>query len=393
MSEADFRTEQKSEGRSDPHSFLYGFFMISEQLVDRLVCAKYIFESGVDALDRGDQYAAGIAVLAFQDAAEMVLRVVAEHLHAQVKENSAFNQILDEIEKVAPGKLTHRTALNQINKARVNFKHLALAPRDEDIVKFRRDLDRFFAVTTNAYLGLDFSSLSLSSLISHKRTRNWIKRAERAFEDERYKECIDFCSLGVHIFQKYKERSSEDIHRSPSFHFSGGSMELAQLARYIESEFQERLSDIQHQIDLIGAGISYADYQRFEDLAPSVYLTGDGKPHFSSRSDQSASADSALFCVMFTRMLILRLQSQYRRPNRFVERGGKRRYVTNSPANVIVYPLKDSEDIEVIEELGVGVELTAFGDTRYDQPGYFAILYQGDCAYVAINNVLLRSEQ
>lgn len=361
--------------------------MISEHLVDRLVCAKYIFESGADVLDRGTPYAAGVAVLAFQDAAEMVLRVIAEHLHAQIKDHSAFSQILDEIDKAAPGKLTHRTALLQLNKARVNFKHLALAPRDEDVVKFRRDLDGFFPTATNAYLGLDFSSLSLSSLISHRRTRNWLQRAEKAFDAERYGECLACCAASVEVFESYQRRSSAVDRRRVNLRVQTDSRDVMLLARDVSNELQEQLSDIQHQVDMIGAGISYADYRRFRDLTPGVSIYGSGKLEFQSRGSSSASAEAALFCLGFSRTMILRMEGQYKRPNLFAARGGKRKYVTIAVAPVIVYPCEEGVDVEVIEELGVGVELVAFSDVHYDKPGYASILYQNDCAYVAIEGI------
>ena len=366
--------------------------MISEHLVDRLVCAKYIFESGADVLDRGTPYAAGVAVLAFQDAAEMVLRVIAEHLHAQIKENTAFNQILDEIDKVSPGKLTHRTALNQLNKARVNFKHLALAPRDEDVVKFRRDLDGFFASATNAYLGLDFSSLSLSSLISHRRTRNWLQRAEKAFEAEQYRGCLECCAASAHIFQSYQEHSSARDRRGIDLRVSSDSMDVLRLARDVSNGLQDRLSDIQDQIDMIGAGISYADFRRFQDLTPRVSIYGNGRLEFQWRNSSPANADSALFCIGFVRTMILKQQGQYKRPNLFAGRGGQQRYVTIAVAPVIVHPRDKVEDIEVIEELGIGVELTAYGNARYDLPGHVAILYQSDCAYISIESVRALNE-
>ncbi|MDD1422838.1 hypothetical protein MEO40_27835, partial [Dolichospermum sp. ST_sed1] len=54
-----------------------------------------------EVLDRGGYFADGMAVLGFQDSAEMFLRVIAEFLHANIKDGSAFNQIIDEIDKVS----------------------------------------------------------------------------------------------------------------------------------------------------------------------------------------------------------------------------------------------------------------------------------------------------
>lgn len=363
--------------------------MVREELIDRLVCAKYIFESGVETLERSAPYASGLAVLAFQDAVELVLRAIAEHVHAQLKENSPFNQILDEIEKCHPGKLTHRSALNQLNKARVNFKHLGLAPRDEDTRKFRRDLEGFFPNVVKTFLDLDFSNLSLSSIIIHCRTRNWVKRAEACLIAGEYEACIGGCAVAVEVFQKNLQRGDEDIYgRRLHLRTHVQSLELARAVSEVVEDVQEQLDAIHHQLSLVGSGISYNDYKQFDDLTPGVMLTGDGRPHLTSRRSAAATYEKALFCTGFARNLILKLQSQYRR-NRFAPQPGERMFRTIRAADIIVYPPKDGREIEVIETLGSGVELSAYGDQRYDQANHIAIYYQGDCAYIESAAVML----
>lgn len=356
--------------------------MVREEIIDRLVCAKYIFESGIEVLDRGAPYAAGLAVLAFQDAVEMALRAIAEHIHAQIKENAPFNHILDEIEKVDHAKLTHRTALNQLNKARVNFKHLGLAPRDDDVRKFRRDLEGFFPNATEAFFSLDFSSLSLSSLIVHRRTRNWVKNAEDYLTEGDYDNCFAACALAVEVFQKNHQQGDEDAYRRRmNLRVSGDSIEVARAIAGVAEEVQKQLDAIHQQLGLIGSGISYNDHKQFDDLTPAVMLTGDGRPHFTRRRSRPATLEDALFCTGFARNLILKLQKQYRR-NKFAPQPGSRKFLTAKLTKMVVYPPKDGGDVEVIVDIPAGQELSAYGDRRYDKPGHVAIFYQGDCAYV-----------
>lgn len=362
--------------------------MVREELIDRLVCAKYIFESGVETLERGAPYASGLAVLSFQDAVELLLRAIAEHIHAQLKENASFNQILDEIEKSYSGRLTHRSALNQLNKARVNFKHLGLAPRDEDTRKFRRDLEGFFPSATKAFFDLDFSSLSLSSLIAHRRTRNWTKQAEECLSAGEYDECVNACAVAVGVFQANCRRGDEDaLSRRLRPHVSGESLVLLQAVSGLVEEVQKQLDTIYYQLDLMGRGISYNDYLRFRDLAPAVTFTGDGRPHLGyGRS--AATYEEALFCIGFARGLILKLQNQYRR-NRFAPQPGERRFRTTKPSSIVAYPPKDGRQAEVIETIDCDVELSAFGNRSLDMSAYIAIHYQGDCAYIESSAVEL----
>jgi len=135
---------------------------LSKELLDRLICSKYIFHKGVDIIERGGPYSSGLGVLHFQDAAEMVLRIIAEHLHCSLKESAAFNQIIDSIDSVGDKKIFHRSALNQLNKARINFKHFGLEPKREDAIKFRRDLEGFFPNVLKSFLNIEFHLISLT---------------------------------------------------------------------------------------------------------------------------------------------------------------------------------------------------------------------------------------
>lgn len=361
--------------------------MVREELIDRLVCSKYIFESSIETLERCAPYASGLAVLGFQDAVELVLRAIAEHTHAQLKENSAFNQILDEIDKTRPGKLTHRSALNQLNKARNNFKHLGLAPRDEDARKFRRDLEGFFPNAVNAFLDLDYSSLSLSSTIVHRRTRNWVKTAEESLNSGDYQKCLGACAIAVEIFEKNRELGNQDEYERRLRTFYHDSLEQAVASSRIFEEVQKQLDAIYHHLNLVGSGISYSEYKQFEDLTPPVMMTADGCPHLTLGSGP-AKYEEALFCTGFARNLILRLQNQYRR-NRFAPRPAERKFLTTKAAEIIAYQPRKDRAIEVIEAVDIGKELLAYGDQRYDSPEYIAIHYQGDRAYIESTSVVL----
>ena len=142
---------------------------VNKEIIDRLICAKYMFQHGNELLERGGPFSDGLTILLFQDSVEMCLRAIAEHHHCSIKDNIAFNQIIDEIDKTGKGVLTHRTALNQLNKARLNFKHFGLQTKHEDVVKFRRDLEAFFPAALSTFLDLSYDSISLIDLVEHYR--------------------------------------------------------------------------------------------------------------------------------------------------------------------------------------------------------------------------------
>jgi hypothetical protein len=60
--------------------------------------------------------------------------------------------------------------LDQLNKARINFKYFGLEPKHENANKFRYDLEGFFPKALRSFSTIDFDSISLSSLIGQMQT-------------------------------------------------------------------------------------------------------------------------------------------------------------------------------------------------------------------------------
>lgn len=140
----------------------------------------------------------------------MLLRAISEHFHANIKDQAAFNQVLDEVEQAAELQLSHQTALNQLNRARVNFKRLGLAPRNEGARKFRNDLEGFFPSILNSARGIKFDELSLASLVKHTRSSNWLRNAERLLAKGDYEDSIQASAIAFAEFRS-SYRTPSDI--------------------------------------------------------------------------------------------------------------------------------------------------------------------------------------
>lgn len=362
--------------------------MVRQEILGRLACAKYIFTTGIDTLDKGAPYASGLAVLAFQDAAEMVLRAIAEHLHAQIKETTAFHQIIDEIDKASSVKLTHRSALNQLNKARVNFKHLGLAPRDEDVRKFRGDLEGFFPSALKDFLDIDYDRLSLVSLIRHHRTRNWMEKSERALSDGDHTETIINSAVAMQLCLQTRARgySRHGLQNVARFNPDRSTMGIASAMKDLAEAAQERLSEIYRHLDLIGHGVAYGDYQRFLSLTPGVFFTMNGKPHLNLGSSAPYQPDESLFCFAFAQNTILKLQSQYTPGDVYGPRATGRKLMTTTQTQVIVYPAKPGEEPEVLFDLPPDSLLEECA-ASYKLDAFLPVLVDGECAYISKESV------
>lgn len=355
---------------------------LNKQLLDRLICSKYLYYRGVDILTQQGPFSAGSAVLHFQDAAEMVLRVIAEHLNCRLKENAAFNQIIDSIDNIGHNKVSHRIALNQINKARINFKHFGLEPKYEDAYKFSCDLERFFPAVLSSFLDIDFYSISLTNLIGHTRTENFLNDAERLIGEGKYMESISASAVAFKIFSSHYEMEPRRYRRDPFLRFKTGDRDLERWANNVD----KIIEDQQSQLDLIMLGINLADYRRFKRCTPTVHLTmagtfeivrGFGRP-------VEPTTENALFCHRFVIDSILIMKAN-RLPSRYPLRESKRKYQVVKRGAIIVWP---GENPEVIRYAEKGETLEGSTQNR-DRSNYIAIIQDGDDAYIEKDLVVL----
>lgn len=348
---------------------------LAKELLDRLICAKYIFLKGIEVLDRGGPFSPGLAVLHFQDSAEMFLRVIAEELHCPLKETTPFNQIIDLIDRVDDRKLTHRSALNQLNKARTNFKHFGLEPKIEDASKFRHDLEAFFPSALQIFLNLDFDSISLTSLIGHRRTENHLNKAERLITEEDYEGSINASAAAFSMYRSYigrGERYAGLIRRSHRFR----DRNLDDLLKEVE-DIKRVLREQQSQLNLIMYGFNLGDYRRFQRIAPSVKLTNAGTTNITRWGEYYANRDDALFCYRFVIDAIL-LMRQNKLPAELPDDPTERKFRVAKICDIIVWPCDDPEVIRLAE---VGEVLFGNPGNR-DKNGYFAIIQDDETAYV-----------
>lgn len=350
--------------------------MLGKEQLNRLICAKYIFHRGVDMLDRGGPFSSGLAILHFQDASEMVLRVIAEHLNCSLKENVAFNQIIDAIDSIGDNKVSHRIALNQLNKARINFKHFGLEPKYEDTNKFRYDLEGFFPTALRLFLDINFESISLSSLIGHRRTENFLNEAERLISERKYRESIAASAVAFAIFHAHFDKEPDRDWRDPFRRFEVEDQELQRWADNIE----EVIEDQQSQLNLIMDGINLPDYRRFQMYTPIVNLSDAGtfQGVYSAFGEPiEPTRDIALFCHRFSIEAIL-LMKNNQLPPRYPIQEPNRKFRVIEKCDVIVWP---SKKLEIIRQAEVG-ELLLGRAKNFDTSDYIAVIQDGDDAYV-----------
>lgn len=357
--------------------------MISPALIQRLVYAKYLYWQGCEILEKGLPVSLGLSILNFQDSVEMVLRAIAEDVHANVKEKTAFDQLIDEIEKATKNEIQvpYKSSLTQLNKARVGFKHFGLAPSSDDAQKFRRDLDLFFRATAKAFFDIEFYSISLADLIQKCRVKNHLKEAERELEAENYKACIAKTAIAFPLI--FRRVLSHDKHPYiPRVEVKDYKVtkSLGTLPKIVET-LTSIVEDHEEELNILMHGINLAEYQRFNVHTPNVLISDAGNviQIVYHRTTQDTLAN-ALFCIRFVTDAALLVQ-QNRVPNEWEDYYKNRLplYRVIKKAPILITP--KWKHPEFVREAEVGEELLGYFE-NYNVDKYIAILLDDEIAHI-----------
>lgn len=360
---------------------------LSKELREKLICAKYLFSNGLNTLTNAGPFSAGIALLSFQDSVEMTMSVIAEHWECNIKERTPFNGILDQVEGITGKILPCKSSFTQMNKARVNFKHYGLEPKQSTVVKFRNDIEEYYPRIYKEYLNIDYSSISLIDLIKHRRTENYLHASQDALDCEDYEESVAQSAFAFAIYLRYHD-DSRGIGKLAVRNFRDS--EIQQLAERVE----KAIDVIQMQINLVMDGLNLANYRKFIRCTPQVFQTISGKcePHYPMFGERvEANKEVAMFCHQFVIDAAITMRNN-KIPPRFPYRVKKRSFRVKKSSTIRTYYDSDSE---VIRDAKIG-EILAARDTREDIHEYIAILQDGDTAYIlseAVEEIPLRESK
>jgi len=312
----------------------------------RVVYAKYILLSAQEVLGRNLPISPGIAVLALQDAAEMLLRVVVDGLG--VAGNERFDALISNIEDKA-GPLLHASALRNLNKARVGFKHSGNLPNRGDVEDFMRRVESFAIDSLRKFFDEDFDLVAISDLIDNLLVREHLAAAESYLNQGEDELCIERCDKGLECLL---DRAHDDAGRL-AYAFSRLDHELGfgrlQGARgdYEEKvgnafqaihEWSRELSDFSN---LLIYGIRLPEYGHFLKVKDDVRATV--MRRYRGEAAET-NPESARFCLRFALETALAMQEA----GPFRLNGQWRRFRVSKAVPI----LKEKSDGPTLENVG-----------------------------------------
>jgi len=270
----------------------------------QLLVSKYLYGQAVKALDVSLPMSAGLAVSLCQDAAELVIWTIARDVDAPARDKASLDGIWDAIEKgrlnQAATKLPQRTFMNDVNKARVAFKHNGQLPTHSDAVRFLGYTDEFMREAVDIFYGIRLADISMASLIQSKEVSGEIQAIEKLLVDGKYKECVYQCAVTAPharaLFESVIPKIDSSMSRAKSeFQYIGSQLTL-------------------HRSVLNGLmlGLPYGDQLRFKLLVPGVSESYTGNVQFQEPPallGYTYTEEDARFCIQFITDIALRAEA------------------------------------------------------------------------------------
>ena len=164
----------------------------------QLMLVRYLFQCGEKALKMQDEKACGVAISHLQDAVEMFLYAIVKERSLEAKppknDKHTFFSLLQAVEHSLQRKLPFVSAMEELNSARVQFKHFGRLPVPSDAEQSLVSTRQFLTEATKMAFDQDFDSISLVDLIKDEQTRNALKQAGDCLKRGCISECLGMCA-------------------------------------------------------------------------------------------------------------------------------------------------------------------------------------------------------
>jgi len=291
----------------------------AESTVRGLLLPKFFLLEAQDYLKRPEEYSPGLATSLLQDAVESFLRFLAVNGSIEVGERASFGELLNKVGAKHPRILDHRAAMTNLNKARVNYKHLGQMVLRDDALGFQSSVNAFLNDIAETVLEVDFSAISMVDAIGHEQTEELLRNAEKAIESKKFDTAILLCAEAAARYLKYRSRkpggNEKLLARIPIgvnvLHTEGLDDAMDSSATEVLGSWTAgAIQRTQALFLLLARGVDVAAFYRFQEIAPSISLPlrGPARTVWFSYKRKQISKANAEFCVRFVTELALQLR-------------------------------------------------------------------------------------
>lgn len=362
-------------------------------LIRRLTLPRYLLRQATVAIHHYSPYSGGMVTSLLQDTVESFLRILSEWGGADVKDTASFQTLIDKVGERFRVVVEHKASILRLNRARVAFKHHGITISESEAAGFASAAEAFLSEVSSEVLGIAFAEISLISEIDHRRTQNWLHKAERFLQSGNYKESCSCASIAMAIYRSFSAQWAREWTRDrPSFFLSReirNDSKLRELTEWVE----ESIRPIVQRLDLMMQGVDAASYRRFLAFTPTPVITAAKTIRIvRHRNTANPSESDARFCIDFVVESALRI-----RDNRLP--GYSRRFpskeaqvaVVERDCDVVVYP--DEDPPEIICRAVEGDRLRISDGSSEHHSGYAGVILDGEIYYVPTEDIRMHRDE
>ncbi|MCC0004174.1 MAG: hypothetical protein H6872_03120 [Methylobacteriaceae bacterium] len=284
----------------------------------RLTIVRYLYSLGLDQERRGDQLS-GLALLSFHDAVELFLQVAAE-LHPVTLKRSPDLMEYWPAFAAANIRLPYQEQMRRFNGARVEVKHRGTLPSRHDVEAFRGSITRFLTEAAPILFGIEFDSISLSSLVRSDEIRRELMAAEAAAHVGRSEVALECAMRAFHRtlqLHRYGDpplsldrRLFDPTEVASDLKFWGREPgKFGERSRLLEAvaNMGERLGEA---VTVVAYHLDYDGYRYLQTYGPAVHLMAGGNILTEWTSEPTTDQRVIDRCVAFAVDAALRLEGK-----------------------------------------------------------------------------------
>jgi len=353
---------------------------LKENIIKKIQMAISLYELGKDNLKTSfDIKKKAVGIILLQDAVEIFLSAVCEHLNIEMTGRENFYEYFNKIEKHEKNKgnpLPLKKQMNILNKQRVNIKHFCILPDIEECKYFDNDVKLIFSELSLRFFNRDIDSISLVDLIDDVNLIKYLKKAENDLEKSKYEDCQINCRKALYmVFEEpYDTR------------YIGDESNLDVLWNFNEEKYQEEIEKtVFNPIDfikihqgrikdeLIEMGIEYLTFRNLMILTPEMYYYKE-KNEWVIMEDfkdiREYNRENAYYCLKNSVNIILKIQ-RYKNKAKRSREGGSGKVISGIQANVYKKASKKSNIMHVLKSTLEYTFLIEFKIKGLDGDSYF----------------------
>lgn len=246
---------------------------MEEHFIRRLIYSKVLLLHGTEHSHIGTSVDTALAILHFDNAIEMLMRIILEFYHASnIQKERIFDDLVNNVKvlikskhpEINPDELLRTREIKNLHLVRNNIQHLGVIPAAEEVLRFRIVTENVISSVTSKLFKIHFSELSLGALIKDRRIRKLYAKADKAFSNRNYHEAIIFC---VAAFETAKNMEQDRIYGS-GLTFKRISIEDG--ISNTEKDIIEYVDKLAEEVEVTKLRLDYKKYQKYREISTKL---------------------------------------------------------------------------------------------------------------------------